>query len=242
MQRPSSNPSGFLRPSLRDLALEPWERGSDSVQAHPGLLARGLGSCGREELGGKVRKPLGSGDERLGIEVYLAHLGPDSPQPHIKPELLGTPGALTLAAGDFAGLPAGFRASQPCTAPLDGRALAGRRDQELGTPRSLLQGTGFSAPRLSFSSILVAALRSRWQVTSRIDLEAPSSICFSWPWRPPAPTLAAPGPRPGKSSRGGAVNAPRSGLPGPAAWGRGPLGRGLLRRILAEFFFLPSRV
>lgn len=113
MQRPSSNPSGFLRPSLWDLAFEPWERGSGSVQAHLGLLARGLGSCGREELGGKVRKPMGCGDERLGSEVYLAHLGPDGPQPHIEPELLGTPGVLTLAAGDFAGLPAGFRASQP---------------------------------------------------------------------------------------------------------------------------------
>lgn len=147
MQRPSSNPSGFLRPSLRDLAFEPWERGFGSVQAHLGLLARGLGSCGREELGGKVRKPMGCGDERLGIEVYLAHLGPDGPQPHIEPELLGTPGVLTLAAGDFAGLPAGFRASQPAQHRWMEEPLLGGATKSLGLPAAASKGPG-SPPRV----------------------------------------------------------------------------------------------
>lgn len=50
-------------------------------------------------------------------------------------------------------------------------------------------------------------------MTSRIDLEAPSSVCSSWFCRPPAPTLAASGPRPGKSSRGGAVAALQAARP-----------------------------
>lgn len=82
-----------------------------------------------------MREPLGCWDERLGIEVDLAHCGSHGPQPHVKPELWGTPGALTLAAEDFAGLPAGFRAFQPSLHSTAGWRSPCReaRDQELGT-------------------------------------------------------------------------------------------------------------
>lgn len=80
-------------------------------------------------------------------------------------------------------------------------------------------------------------------MTSRIDLEALSSVCSSWSWRPPAPTLAASGPRLCKSSRGDAVTALQAARPSGLGVRASREGSVPLRlRVERDFYFcfLPS--